>query len=233
MARDEDFRLNKVQWRIARFLVLLDEQKLLENFSKELPFRWVSESGPKGKNHRIHIVMDQPLTFASITLNKMIVVPDLSLRCTRTGRDGQELVSHNLLIRLWERPKTGDAQVIFRAHVDLASEKQQGPWSHLQIGGRAGIESTWHLPEQIGEIRWPMQLFDIVLGCELIVYSLWPEKWFQLCQKPEFLLRVQESEDFFIKHYIQRYADYFNVNGKDRKTLVSMLCNKRNEHPWQ
>ena len=231
------YSLGSIQQKLIRFLSLLDRERLLEGFDQALVYKWVKESGPRGKNRRVHTIIEKEnaLCFTPIDHGDTVIVADICTRCICKSQNNLSLDKHTVLIRLWDRPPEGESRVLYRVHIDLAESGQAGPWSHLQVGGRKVDDSEkWLYPltSEINEFRWPYPLFDVVLACELVVYCLWPDKWSDLCTKPEFVSPIRDSEQSYIKRYFESWTKYERLNGSERETFLATLCNRRNEHPW-
>jgi hypothetical protein len=232
----EPYGASDIQNQLIFFLTFLNEEGLLENFSPEQVYRWVTPSGRRGPDMQFHVIIDEndPLAFTPKRLGAKTVRVEVSSQCKRRGRNRLDLDEHTVLVRVWDRPPDGGAKVIHRAHIDLANIGQSGPWSHLQFGGRSiKKHEGWPLPKEVSDLRWPSQLFDIVLVCELIVYNFWPDKWARLCGKPEFVSKIHSSEQSYVRPFFEAWARYDSLSGSERKTFLGALCNKLNKHPWR
>jgi hypothetical protein len=233
--KDNIYSHSDIQVQLICFLNLLEQERLLENFSTQHVYRWVTTSGKRGPNCKFNVTIeeDRPLVFAPVKLGSKTITADICTSCARRGRNRLDLDEHTILVRLWDRPSKGESNVICRAHVDLATSGQSGPWSHLQFGGRSiKTSEKWGLPKEVSELRWPSPLFDIILACELIVYNFWPDKWSILCGRQEFISQIHKSEDSYIRPFFEACNRYWRLGGGERITFLKMLCNKSNNHPW-
>ncbi len=235
MPKDNKYSLEKTKSYFLSFLKLLSEEDLLENYTESMPYTWIGPSGHPGSGRKFHVNIskENPLRFVPKPIDEMLISAEISTKCIRRGKGRLGVDEHFVLIRLSDRSANGCRRVVCRVHFDLANVDQPGPWSHLQIGGRSVDQSeNWSLPPQIGELRLPAPLYNVILACELVVYSFWHDKWCALCAKHEFLAPIQWSEDSYFQPFYEQWNDYLRLDNR-RRTFMCQLCNKQNAHPWR
>jgi hypothetical protein len=139
---------------------------------------------------------------------------------SRANWDSLELTS-KLKERNWQR-------VVLRFHLDRAKPADPVPIHHFQIGGvpvEHDRELCWLLP-QVDIPRLPYHPVDIVLACQIIVASFFPEAFLKLCSDTEWLTLVRRAEQFNIKHYSSMCYDFCKTpDVYPKQTLLMRLWN--------
>jgi len=228
-------QLASLRLELQSFLAVVEGQGLLDGYSPTLVARWLQRSG--GDGFVLNIPPGTPLRFAPVVHAGLPYQPDLYCRhefhaAARPFR--QDALT--TVIRLWERPPQGGARVVCRYHVDLANAGQRGPYSHLQLGGRSiPPDENCDWAEIVGEMRWALPLFDVVLATEFVVYSFWPEKWEDLSKKPEFVNSVCQSQTELFDPFLELWRTYQSqqrTSGIPKHSFLGTVHNLNNANPW-
>jgi hypothetical protein len=218
--------LNVIQ---SRLFELLDEEgrRALAQAIRDLDDQRPAPAKKKGKKRpepqwRLEIPPGTPLRFiptpASQDLRHPLAV-DIACAIDRP-RDGVTTGEHNIAIRIWtddvglyfrdayDAPAlresvaaNGGRRVMMRFHFDHANPNQPGPREHLQIGGtQHGNELCW-LPENIRVPRFCHHPLSLLMACEFVVRTFYPDKHRALQNEASWRGAIADAQRCYLPPY--------------------------------
>lgn len=196
----------------------------------------------KGK-HRRHpawrlvIRPDLPLSFVPTTNLKHQLKIDIHCDISEPTA-GAPAGSHNIAVRVWalerslwfreafdappllDRIGASGRRVVCRFHLDLANPGQPGPRFHLQIGGNPSTnEFSWH-PATLDVPRFCHHPLNLLLTCEFIVKTFYPERYDEVADDPTWAAAVRVAQQSYLAPYFQ------HLNAFDESILLRRLWNR-------
>jgi hypothetical protein len=140
-------------------------------------------------------------------------------------RDGQIVGDHNVAVRVWtsdanlyfreafdaERilldvDANGGRRVILRFHFDHANSGQPGPKHHLQIGGlQHGAEFCW-FPENIRVPRFCHHPVSLLMACEFIVRTFYPDAHITLENEPAWAGAIAKAQSTYLPAFYELHG---------------------------
>ncbi len=195
----------------------------------------------KGK-HRRHprwrlvIRPDLPLSFVPTTTLKHRLKIDIHCDLSEPTA-GAPTGSHNIAVRVWALDKSlwfreafdattladqiaaSGRRVVCRFHLDLANPGQLGPRFHLQIGGNTlADEFYWH-PKTLDVPRFCHHPLNLLLTCEFILKTFYPEHYDQVADDPTWAAAVKVAQKSYLAPYFERLHNF------DESLLLRRLWN--------
>jgi len=71
--------------------------------------------------------------------------------------------------------------------------------------------------------HFPSPPIDLILACEIVVATYFPNAYYELLQDGNWLNLIKESESFILKRYFERCMTYLEDSPRNT-TLLDCLC---------
>lgn len=201
----------------------------------------------RGQNHvlwKLKIEPSNPLRFVEARVKRYSLEVDLF--CDLVQHAGvPSFLEGSLVVRVWSRePKLvyrsgldaddirriidrGESRVITRFHFERANIGQEGPRYHLQMGGTPeAAENCWY-PKALTVPRFIHHPVNLVLACDFVVATFFPEKHPTITEEPTWLAAVHRAEDAYLQTYFKNIWHWLNQEENRRgKSLLKELWNR-------
>lgn len=158
-------------------------------------------------------------------------------------QNGRITGEHNIAIRLWTSDATlyfrdaydaaripldveanGGQRVMLRFHFDHANAGQPGPKHHLQIGGTQHVGEFFWFPENIRVPRFCHHPLSLLMACEFVVRTFYPEAHVELEKEPTWRGAIATAQHTYLPAYYELQGINLNTSDID-KSLLGKLWN--------
>ncbi len=155
---------------------------------------------------RLEIPFGAPLRFVPTIVNQDVrhrLYLDIACQITEP-LDGVPTLEHSICVRVWTDDRTlsfreahdsdylqsrieeaGGRRVMLRFHFDFANAGQPGPKHHLQIGGTQQENELCWLPENLRVPRFCHHPLSLLMACEFVVKTFYPDEYIKLKLRDE------------------------------------------------
>lgn len=192
------------------------------------------------------ILRERPLEFQACDVKGYSTMVDLSCALRWPKDPAAEPIEQNITLRVWSLEKRlcfrreWDAElvedmleglgkrVILRVHFDLANSGQPGPKYHLQVGGIPASNELYWFPSCMNLPRFAHPPTDIVLICELIASSFFPEQYRTIRTDPIWRGAVRDTQRSVLQDYFHQCHDTV-ASGHHDQSLLDQLWNEASQ----
>lgn len=201
--------------------------------------------GP-GSNWELVISPDDPIIFTRAESDDRIQ-PDIFCEITASTNEEYPLSHLRLVLRAWSiqdtlsyrrnwdsenvmekmRANYSINRVMSRCHYDTCSEGQYAPFYHFQFHGTPQENEVYWFPTNIDFPHFPSPPIDLILACEIVVATYFPDTYQDLLQDGNWVNLIKESEVFILSNYYKKCIAYLDNNPKN-KTLLDYFCDQPN-----
>ena len=140
-------------------------------------------------------------------------------------RDGEITGEHEIAVRMWtsdadlyfresydaarilqDVEARGRRRVMLRFHFDHANTGQPGPKHHLQIGGIQHTGEFCWFPENIRVPRFCHHPLSLLMACEFVVRTFYPETYAKLEQEATWCGAIAKAQGTYLPAYYQLHG---------------------------